>query len=554
MRFAGAGIAAVDAAGGGAALARIEPERIGRVYAGRRADRVLVRLEDVPPELPRALIAVEDRDFRSHHGVQPLAIARAALANLRAGRTVQGGSTLTQQLVKNFFLSNERTLRRKFTEALMALSLELHYSKEQILEAYINEVYLGQDGDRAIHGFGLGARFWFDRPLEELRLHELALLGRPGEGAVLLRPARASRNVPARAATRRCACSRAPARSRPRASRPRCAGRWAWSRAPRWRCTAYPAYLDLVRRQLAEQYPAEALRGGGLRVYTHLEPGVQAAAEQALATRLARLDGDDVLQGAVVVADSDSGALQALVGDRAARRSGYNRALDARRPVGSLVKPAVYVTALARPERYTLVTPLRDEPLRVELDGGRSWSPRNYDGRFHGRVPLIEALVHSYNVASARLGLDLGLGQVAATLERLRLPGAAGLVPADLLGALSLTPLEVTRMYQTLAAGGFDAPLRTIAAVHAADGTTLDRSGLEVRPVLDPGPVFLLDTALARVAHRRYGRALASLLPGGRSRARRARPMTCAIPGSPASTAGASPSSGSAATTTGRPA
>lgn len=516
VRFDDDQIARVDTAAGTPALARIEPERMGSVYPGRRQDRILVRLDDTPPLLTKTLIAVEDRDFRSHVGVQPSAILRAALANLRAGRTVQGGSTLTQQLVKNFFLSNRQTLGRKFTEALMALSLEWHYSKDQILGAYLNEVYLGQDGMRAIHGFGLGARFWFNRPLGELDLPEIALLVGMVKGPSYYDP----RAHPERARQRRNTVLRLLARTgtvdRQRVEAAMDAPLGVVDRAA-VRLHTYPAYLDLVRRELARNYDQEDLRGAGLRVFTHLDPIVQKAAEQALRERLDHLDeGGDRLQGAVVVAEHDTGAIRAIVGDRHGGRSGFNRALSAQRSVGSLIKPAVYYTALERPAQYTLITPLGDEPLRVERAGSPVWEPENYSGEFHGEVPLIDGLVHSYNAATARLGLELGLPAVGRTLQRLRVREADSLVPADLLGSTSLSPLEVTRMYQTFAAGGFDTPLSTIAAVQAGDGEALSEDSIDVRRVLDPAPTYLLNTALERVTREGTARALRYLLPGRR--------------------------------------
>ena len=514
VRFADGRIARVDNRDGSAAVVPIEPERMGSIHAGRREDRILVRLDRVPDRLIETLIAVEDRDFREHLGVQPSAILRAAWANLRAGRTVQGGSTLTQQLVKNFFLSNEQTLGRKFTEALMALSLEWHFSKDQILNAYLNEVYLGQDGDRAIHGFGLGARFWFNRPLAELDLSEIALLVGLVKGPSYYDP----RAHPERARERRKTVLELLARTgRIDAERAEAAMREPLDVVPRERVrlAQYPSYLDLVRKRLVRDYDESDLRGGGLRVFTHLDPTVQRAAEQALAERLPRLESrPDRLQGAAVVVDHDSGALRALVGDRDAARSGYNRALQARRPIGSLIKPAVYYTALARPERYSLISPLRDEAVRLERPNAPTWEPRNYSGRFHGQVPLIDALVNSYNAATVRLGLDLGLPAVAATLERLRIPGGSGLVPADLLGSISLTPLEVARMYQTFAAGGFDTPITAIEAVQGPGGESLSRDALEVSRALDPAPTHLVNTALAAVTREGTARALSHLLPG----------------------------------------
>jgi penicillin-binding protein 1B len=515
VRFDGDRIARVDTQGGAAALARVQPQRMGSIYPGRREDRILVRGDAVPPLLVEALIAVEDRDFRSHHGVQPSAILRAAMANLRAGRAVQGGSTLTQQLVKNFFLTNEQTLSRKFTEALMALSLEWHYSKQQILNAYLNEVYLGQDDARAIHGFGLGAQFWFNRPLAELKLRELALLVGLVKGPSHFDP----RAHPERARERRNTVLAllaeqgviAPARAEKAQGRPLgVVAREAVQLA------AYPAYLDLVRRQLARDYRETDLRSGGLRVFTHLDATAQRAAEQAVARRLPRLGGQGELQAAAVVADYDSGAVRALVGGREDRRGGYNRALSAQRSVGSLIKPAVYYTALNDPQRYTLATRIDDSPLKLERDGGAPWQPQNYSGEFHGDIALYEGLLHSYNAATARLGLDIGLERIAPTLAALDVAPGRALVPADLLGSLSLTPFRVAGMYQTLAAGGFDTPLSAIAAVQGPDGETLSRDALEVERVLEPAPTFLVNTVLERVTRTGTARALERLLPNRR--------------------------------------
>ncbi|MEX1080783.1 MAG: penicillin-binding protein 1B [Halofilum sp. (in: g-proteobacteria)] len=508
-------IASVDGAQG-AAIARLQPQRIGQVYAGRRTDRELVALDDVPEELVQALIAVEDREFFDHWGIQPSAIGRAALANLRAGRTVQGGSTITQQLVKNYFLSGEQTLTRKFTEALMSASLEWHFSKEQILEAYLNEVYLGQDGGRAIRGFGLGAQFWFDRPLGELELHQLALLVGMIKGPGLYDP----RANPERARDRRDVVLRVLARETEiddeRVARARTQPIDVVDRDA-VRLARYPAYLDLVRRELSDEYSDQELRTGGLRVFTHLDPQAQVAAQEAVAQRVTRLDGPEgELQGAAVMAELDSGAVLAIVGDRDAHRSGFNRALDARRQVGSLVKPAVYYSALAHPERYTLATPISDAPFELELPGDRTWAPENYDEEFHGTVPLVDALAQSYNVATARLGMEIGLDVVRDTLQRIDGAEREALMPADLLGALSRTPLDVTGMYQTLGAGGFDAPLTSIDAVQGPEGDVLTSDRLEVRQALDPTPTFLVNSALEQVAQRGTGRGLQWLLPDRR--------------------------------------
>ncbi len=517
VRFAGARVAGLATSGGGTlALLRLEPALVGKFYPRHREDRVLVRLDQVPRLLVDALVAVEDRGFWRHHGVDPRAIARALWADIRAGALVQGGSTLTQQLVKNFFLGGERTLRRKATEAVMALLLELHYSKEEILEAYLNEVYLGQDGPRAIHGFGLASRFYFGRPLEELDLPRIALLVGLVKGPSYYDP----RRHPRRARERRDLVLRLLAErgvvGRAEAAR---AARAPLGVVPRPPALAeYPAFMDLVRRQLAREYREEDLRSQGLRIFTTLDPLVQAAAERALTRGIAALERArglprGSLQGAVVVLDAGTGEALAVVGGRDPRYAGFDRALDARRPVGSLVKPAVYLAALAHPERWTLATLVEDEPLEVPLEDGGVWAPRNYDERFRGPVPLYRALAESLNVPTARVGLEVGVPAVVDVLRRLGVRRPLRPYPALLLGAVSLTPLEAAGAYLTLATGGFRTPVRATRAVLTAEGEPLSRYPLETEVALDPRVVFLVDHALQRVAREGTARGLARYLP-----------------------------------------
>lgn len=338
------------------AVARLEPREIGRIYPAHHEDRVLVRLEDVPGELVAGIQAVEDRKFRHHHGIDPLGIARALWANLRAGRTVQGGSTLTQQLVKNYFLSRERTLTRKVNEMLMALLLELRYDKDEILQAYFNEVFLGQQGRRAIHGFGLAARFYFGRPLEELELAHHALLIGMVRGPSYYDP----RRHPERAREKRDQVLGIMAREGvvEAAAATRAAARpLGLADGRHLRDSPHPAFIDLVRRQLRRDYRDEDLKSAGLRIFTTLDTTVQARAEEALSRGLPRLEqayglDDGVLQGAVVVTHPGSGEVLAVVGGRDPDVAAFNRALDARRPIGSLVKPGVYLAALERNGGY----------------------------------------------------------------------------------------------------------------------------------------------------------------------------------------------------------
>jgi len=497
-------------------LVRLEPALIGSIYPAHREDRVLVKREEIPEHLVQALLAIEDRRFFEHHGVDPRGIARAFWSNIRAGEMVQGGSTLTQQLVKNFILSPERTLSRKLNEALMALIVESRYGKDEILEAYANEIFLGQDGARAIHGFGLGAYFYFGRPMGELRLHETALLVGLVKGASFYNP----RRHPQRAKQRRDlvidgmlkqgfidAAAAEAAKALP----------LGVAQAESGSGHRYPAFIQLVRRQLQRDYEEEDLTSEGLRIFTTLDPWDQRQATQGVAEQLTRIEKarsipPGSLQAAMVIASPQEGEVRALVGGRKSGVSGFNRALDALRPVGSLVKPAVYLSALSEPERYTLASLLRDEPVDLELPNGDRWQPRNYDRKTRGNVPLHRALSESLNLATVNLGLEIGLPRVIRTLDHLGVDQDLQPFPSILLGAVQLSPLQVTQMYQTLAAGGFRAPLRAIREVLDASNEPLQRYPVDVLQVADSKAVFLLNSNLQEVVQAGTGRGLGAYL------------------------------------------
>lgn len=483
-------------------LVRLDPLLIGGIYPAHNEDRVLVKLGEVPPDLVNGLIAVEDRKFYSHHGIDPRGIARALVTTLR-GAGVQGGSTLTQQLVKNFYLTPERTLRRKFTEMIMALLLEMHYSKEEILEAYANEIYLGQDGNRAIHGFGLASHFYFDQPLSQLSLAQSALLVGLVKGPSYYDP----RHQPARALARRNLVLQEMQQQQFITQQQYVAARAAplgvVDQAPGG-TSIYPAFVELVHRQLQRDYREADLRSEGLMIFTTLDPLVQFAAERALTTRLPQLEKarripPKALEGAVVVTSVQNGEVQALVGGRDTRYEGFNRALDAERSIGSLIKPVIYLTALERPDSYTLATMLDDSPLVWRQRGTSDWEPRNYDKVSHGLVPLRIALANSYNISSARLGLSLGVRKVMDNAHRLGIERDLPDYASSLLGADGLAPIEVAQMYETFASGGFRVPLRAIREVLTADGQPLQRYSLSVEQVIEPGPAYLVTSALQGV-------------------------------------------------------
>ncbi len=499
-------------------LARLAPRRIGGIYTARLEDRILLRVDQAPRMLLAALLVIEDSDFPAHMGISPRGIARAALANLRANDIVQGGSTITQQLVRSLWLQRDRRFARKIKEICMALLLERHFDKERIMEAYLNEVYLGQDGPRAVHGFGLASQHYFNLPLASLETHQLALLAGLAKGPSRYNPWR----FPQRARARRdLVLGLLGERRVVSAANARAAQSQALdvNAAPDARTVAYPAYLDLVRRQLRRDYREDDLATDGLRIFTHFDPMLQWRAERAVETTLARLaldfpnEGIDTLQVASVIVDPHNGEVQAMIGGRRSRYAGFNRALDAERPVGSLIKPAIYLSALERPARYHLATLLDDTPFAIEMDNAQRWQPKNFEDRYHGPVPMYAALAHSYNVSSARLGLALGVGEVANTLRRLGVSRQLPLVPAMLLGAGAMTPLEVAEMYQSIASGGFHSPLRAVRAVLDQDGRTVAPFPLRVREAFDSETIYLLRHALWRVMREGTGRSAYWRLP-----------------------------------------
>ena len=517
LRFTGERLQQLSSEGRQLPLARLEPVLVGGIYPADNEDRELVKLDQVPPLLLQALIAVEDRHFYEHHGVSLRGIARATWANLRAGRVVQGGSTLTQQLVKNYFLTSERSLLRKMMEVPMALLLELHYDKDEILQAYLNEVYLGQSGSRAIHGFGLASQYYFGRPLDALKVEQLALLAGLVKGASFYDP----RRHPERAKQRRDLVIRLlqqsgslDQRSALHASQ-QPLGVVAKSRLTKG---AFPSYLDLVKRQLRRDYRQQDLATEGLQVFTSLDPIVQQRAEQSVQTVIKRLQqrhGKPIndLQGALVVGNSQTGEVVAVVGDREPRYQGFNRALDAVRPIGSLVKPAVYLAALEQPQRFSLISAIKDQSLQLPNPDGSVWSPNNFDHQVRGLIPLHRGLSNSYNLATAHLGMELGMPRVIDVLQRLGVKREIAPFPSTLLGSLSLSPLEVTQLYQTIAANGFETPLRAIRSVLTAEGALLSSYPFELKQQFDPATVHLLQYALQEAVREGTAKALYQRFP-----------------------------------------
>ncbi len=490
-------------------LTRIEPLMIASIYPNHNEDRILLKREEIPPMLIDTLLAMEDRSYYDHFGINPKGILRALITNFKAGKNVQGGSTLTQQLIKNYFLTSEKTLERKIQEMFFAIVLDWRFDKDEILEAYVNEIYLSQDGDRAIHGFGLASEFFFGKPVNELTIGEIATLV-----AVIPSPSSYNpRRNPEIAIKRRNLIIDVLVEQNllsPEDAIIVKAEPLEILDNPPPAKTKFPAFIELVYKQLKAQYSPEQLNSGGLRIFTTLDPIAQDYAEKSVISTLARIEKDrglspNILQGSIVIAENNTGEIAAIVGDRNVRQAGFNRALNTNRPIGSLVKPFVYLRALEEPSRYSLATPLDDEsPIELPV-GGKIWSPNNYDRRLHGWVPLITALAKSYNLPVIRVGLDIGLENVVDTLYRLgvnpiqyNIPA----VPASLLGSVDLPPIEVAQIYSTIANQGYYTPLRSIREVTDSESKLLDQAGVDPIQAIEPAPNYLITDAMMDVVNQ----------------------------------------------------
>ena len=505
-----------DGRGKNVSVVALEPEPISVYYGSDREQRDLISIENVPDHLIAAIYAVEDRRFEDHHGVDPVRIAGAMLANLRAGGIRQGGSTLTQQLVKNFFLTPERTLKRKVTEAVMAVLVEARYTKPQILEAYLNEIYMGRRGSTAVHGVGEGARFFFGKRVVDLAVDESALLA-----AVIQSPnAMSPHRHPERARSRRDLVLglmekqgfiTADELEDSRVRSLSLAAITLESGQDRY-------FLDELARQLPEVYDEDLLAVDGLRIYSTLDPMLQRAAVRQLQDGLAALEkklgevhapsGEKLpLQGCLLAMRPQTGEILALVGGRDYSTSQWNRCTLARRQVGSVFKPVVYAAALAPQSgpMITLASLIEDAPVEIPTADGL-WSPENYDKAFRGQVSVREALERSLNVPAARIGQAVGISRVVEMARRLGVEGRLPAVPSLALGTAEISPLEVATIYSTFANGGLRPTPRSFIGLMDERGVGQEQAPLAgSQRVLDPGTAYLVTSLLEGVVDRGTG-------------------------------------------------
>jgi penicillin-binding protein 1B len=508
--------------------AKLDPARIATLYGQKQEERRLVRISEVPPLLTDSLQAVEDRDFARHIGIDMSGMARALYLWVKSGgKTKQGASTLTQQLARSGLLGigKEQTYTRKFNEILYALIIDARYEKGVILEAYLNQVDIGQRGSQAIHGFASGAEFYFGRQLDDLSTEQIAMLVGLVKGPSWYNP----RKQPARALERRnlvlakmLETGIIDQKEHDRAAK---APLGVTEVPGSMVANRFPAYVDLVRRQLARDYSEDELQGAGLTVLTGMSPSAQAYAEGAVTRTMKSLGASrrPPLQAGVVVTDVHTGEVLAGIGSRSFDEHGFNRAVQAQRPVGSLLKPFVYLLALAQPDKFSLATPVDDSPVTITLDNGKRWNPGNSDGRSHGTVRLIDALAQSYNQSTVRVGMAVGpqrIGDLLRTLAGID----AGQNPSLILGSVDQSPYAMAQLYQFLASGGEIQPLHAVRGVLDANGKALNRYDDAPKPAQagDAVAARLVTSALQQAVSSGTGRQLMSdglgrLQPAGKT-------------------------------------
>lgn len=456
---------------------RLDPKLIAMLHSESDEERQALKLQQYPYFLIQALLLTEDKRFYQHDGISPMGIVRALVANYQAGRTVQGASTLTQQLVKNLFLSSEKSLSRKINEALMSLILDARYDKNRILETYLNEIYLGQNGSYQVHGFALASQFYFGRPIQEITPSQMALLVGMVKGPSLYNPWRhpeaalERRNVVLKLLQENHAISQSDYEFLVKQPL-----------GVKEKGTIYrqqPAFMQALNLDLKNEFGENrsALLSGA-KIFTTLDRKQQRSAEQAVINGLEDLENSDKkikdLQAAIVVSEYRTGKVRAIVGDRLTQYAGFNRAIQTKRQIGSLVKPSIYAIALSDPKNFRLNTPIDNKPITIQVKGSAPWSPKNYDKRFSGSVMLMDALVRSLNIPTVNIGMKFGLRKVIAKQKEMGWDKAdIPVYPSMLLGSYSISPYDVTKSYQVLANNGLKVPLTTIESITGFDGKPL---------------------------------------------------------------------------------
>src|ERR1043166_2927234 len=492
---------------------RIEPELITSIYDNEMEDRQPVSLSAVPKVVSNAIISTEDKNFYHHEGISIRGTLGALITDVRNKNMTHGGSTLTQQLVKNLLKITERTLREKIVEAVMAMLLEARYSKDEILEAYLNEIYLGQNGSVQILGVEQASQIYFGKHVTYLTLPEAATLAGIIRSPNVLSPLK----YPDRAKPRRDAVlglMRDQGMIAAEEYASAVAAPLSVARFPKTSRSA-PFFVDLVMKQLRETYPETQLKTEGLRIFTTLDTMMQRSAEAALDSGITNLNkkysylrkSQAPLEGVILTIQPGTGYVKALVGGRNYSKTQFNRAIQARRQPGSLFKPFVYVTAMD-PQRgqqaFTASTVLDDSPISVRT-GNAVWQPQNYDLRFHGRVSVRDALAHSYNIPAVRAAIDAGVPNVIKEASTIGIESRLEPYPSVSLGSFEVTPLEIAYAYSAFANLGVKAAPGSILAVSTREGKLLETREVKMKRVASSGVCYVMNNILQDVLN--YGTA-----------------------------------------------
>ena len=485
--------------------AALEPELLTSLLSEQLENRSPATLNQIPQHLQDAVIVTEDVRFRSHPGVDPFGIIRALFKNVRAGDVEEGGSTLTQQLVKNYFLTHERTYRRKVVEAFMAVILDARYSKPEILEAYLNDIYLGRNRSISILGVGEASRFYFGKPVSEINIAEAALLAgiirSPNNYSPFVNAERAMqrRNTVLGLMLKEKKITREQFEEARSAKLPKKPFR------QRSGLTSIPYYVDRVLQELSADYGIDDVKGRGLRIYTAIDLGAQDSAARIVEQSLRNLERSSrrlrshqpELQAALIHVDVPTGEVRALVGGRSYERSQFNRALKSKRLVGSLFKPFIYLTAFEPSLSQKNITPatvVSDTRFILKRRWSADWSPRNYEGRYMGNVTVRQALEQSLNAASVRIGFECGIAPILKTARTLGVETEMDdSNPAILLGAVGIPPIEMAEAFSTIARQGARLPLRAIRFVTDDRGRVMQGPGeAEPKQVFPQRDVYLV--------------------------------------------------------------
>lgn len=496
---------------------KIEPELISSIFDNKIENRTYVPLNKVPPHLIKSIVAIEDHRFYSHFGIDIIGILRAAIKNIAAWRIVEGGSTLTQQLIKNYYLHSEKSFLRKFNEAIMAIFMELEFSKEEILEGYINEIYLGQKGNISIAGVQEASKHYFSKDIEQLNLAESA-----GLTGLIRSPGLYNPFTQTKSFIKRRNLILAKLREGQIISEQDYLEAIRTNAPPKKHNTpksSAPYFINYVKKEISDKFPVETLKKEGLRIFTTLEMNDQRLAEKSLNSHLKYLENNlenlklekqsgHRIQSALIALQPHTGFIRAYVGGRNFSQNQLDHISQIKRQPGSAFKPFVYLTALnPKIENHiTLSSLLDDSELKLEDFEGKVWEPQNYSKKFHGMVRAREALEKSYNIATIRLALEIGLDRIIETAHLAGIESPLKPYPSLALGSFEVSPIELIQAYSIFPNQGFKTKALAVKKIVTPEGEVLENKKLKFKKVFNPDTIYLMNKLMTGVMEQGTGR------------------------------------------------